>query len=249
MIWFALLCFDFVRRMYNRSVYWWNAKIWLDANVVDMIEHPNISMLEWSGVGFGCLKMFSFWLHCGQIEYELNAKSNLINNIRFNSIYWMICAHTKPPTDMRLVYVCDVTTWSHEWCLGWFGLVLVCAIGHTIKRSCSTLHLAKSLKLMMMMMLVLSFVDAFQNCPVQNCHVVRINIGWSLRADLCFAFMLFKYHIMHPAHFSIVLHSACRNEYKRYSPKQFFFSFFFHVGAAKKYPNSSNRTQISEWKL
>lgn len=131
-----------------------------------------ITRLEWSMrcgcmVGFGSLKMFSFWLHGGEIEYELNAKSNLINNIRFNQTHWMICTHTKSPTDVRLVCecvcVCDMTARSHEWCLIWFGLILVCAIGHTIIRSRSTLHFAEWFKLMMLLL-----VDVFQTCPIQN---------------------------------------------------------------------------------
>lgn len=102
----------------KRSVYCWNAKIWLDASVVDVIENSNNSIgVEWSVRVISAisasawLKMFSFWLHCGKVGYELNAKSNLINNIRFNQIYWVICTHTKSHTDVR--FVCEFAWYSN----------------------------------------------------------------------------------------------------------------------------------------
>lgn len=157
--------------------------------------------MEWSGclASCGCLKMFSFWLHCGKIEYELNAKSNLINNIRFNQSYWMICTHTKSPTDVRLVWVCVIRQPDHTNGV-WLGLVgFWCVLLVTPSYDHAQHFILQSdLNWWWWRRCCLSMY--FKIAQYRICLVVRMNINWSLKADSCSVLKLFKYS-PHPSRF------------------------------------------------
>lgn len=59
-----------------------------------------------------------------------------------------------------------------------------------------------------LMMMLLLFVDVFQNSPVNRiCLVVRINISWSLETVLCFAFEIIQALSAPEGAFPVVLHS------------------------------------------
>lgn len=99
----------------------WNREIESERECVCMW----LTMKAWRCFHFGCIYR--------EIEYELNAKSNLINNIRFNQIHWM------------------THTWHSDHTNGvCFGLILLYAFGHTIMRWRASRNFPEWLKMLLL---------------------------------------------------------------------------------------------------